>query len=320
MMVDCAILLCGLIFLRLGNSFPLLLIGRFLTGYPNGSNKTSILCYTSETNQPQIRNVTGTLFALFEQSGFAFIYILGAMFDWRFAVTLTMIWPILTFLLLIPCPQSPTWLLNKGRINEARAALVKLRGCPNIAEEELKRLVKNLEEQKENSKRAYVNSIWERTYRLVSRGTFLRPFSIIVVLYAVGLQWTGAPYLSFYLVYVIKKSSISVNPYWVSAGIFIYRIPLSLLSTLVSSKVPRRYLVLSTSLMLAIGAFSIGTTAYLSTTPWFLEYEESYPILKWLSVMSIGILYTGRVFCAISYTSIETIYNLCFKSPLITIV
>ena len=81
MMIDCVITLGGLICIRLANSFPLLLVGRLLTGYSNGSNKTSILPYTSEISQPQIRKFTGTLFSLFEQSGMAFIYMLGAVFD-----------------------------------------------------------------------------------------------------------------------------------------------------------------------------------------------------------------------------------------------
>ena len=101
MMLDCVIMLGGLICIALANSFPLLLVGRLLTGYSNGSNKTSILPYTSEISQPQIRKLTGMLFSLFEQTGMSFIYMLGALLDWRTAVMITTAWPIITFILLL---------------------------------------------------------------------------------------------------------------------------------------------------------------------------------------------------------------------------
>ena len=294
MMLDCVIMLGGLICIALANSFPLLLVGRLLTGYSNGSNKTSILPYTSEISQPQVRKLTGMLFSLFEQTGMSFIYMLGALLDWRTAVMITTAWPIITFILLLFCPKSPTWLLVKEREQDAYDSMKRLRGDENVTIAEVNRIKKNLEEQKSVKPGAANTSFYKRISNVLFRGTFLRPFCIIVVLYGIGLQWTGAPFLSFYLVYVIKKNQIEVNPYWISAGIFGYRLCVCLLTTFISPFVRRRRLFLVSSFILATGGLMLGTIAYFLTLSWYLEAQEHYPVLKWLPILAIAILYTGK--------------------------
>ena len=296
MMLDCVTTLSGLICIHLAQSFPLLLVGRLLTGYSNGSNKTSILPYTSEISQPRVRKFTGMLFSLFEQSGMAFIYMLGAILEWRTAVLITSAWPIITFILLIFCPQSPTWLIIKGREQDAYKSLKRLRKDENVTQVEIDRIKKNLEKQRSGQEGNDNSSFKERVSGLLFRGTFLRPFCIIVVLYGIGLQWTGAPFLSFYLVYVIKKNNIEVNPYWISAGIFAYRLCICILTTLVSPFVRRRRLFLVSSFILATGGLLLGTIAYLLTLSWYLEIQEKYLILRWLPIAAIALLYTGMLY------------------------
>ena len=76
-MVENAILMCGFVSIWLSHWVPLIFIGRFLTGYANGSNKSSILPYTSEICQPRLRKFTGTLFVTSYTTGYAFMYIFG---------------------------------------------------------------------------------------------------------------------------------------------------------------------------------------------------------------------------------------------------
>ena len=70
-----------------------------------------------------------------------------------------------------------------------------------------------------------------------------------IVIHAIGFYWTGPPFLTFYLVYMIKKNNISVSPYWISAGLCFYRVSLCVLSSTIAPFVPRRNLFLCTSFM-----------------------------------------------------------------------
>ena len=296
MMVDCAITLAGLISIRLANSFVLLFVGRLLTGYSDGSNKTSILPYTSEISQPQIRKFTGSLFNLFYSCGFAFMFMLGALFDWRTVVSITTVWPCLIFILLAFCPKSPTWLLINGRETDAYNAMKKLRGDESIVKIELLRVRQNLEKQEgQNRSEGQNASLYKRIKRLLFRGTFLRPFLVIIVIYGIGFCWSGPLFLSFYMVYIVKKSDLPLNPYWISSGLCFYRLFLSILSSIIAPFMPRRKLFLCTSFILATGGLLIGTIGYLSELTWYIETQDSYPALRWLPILSIGVLYTGRL-------------------------
>ena len=40
---------------------------------------------------------------------------LGAVFPWRITIGITAIAPLITFLALLACPESPVWLLTQGK-------------------------------------------------------------------------------------------------------------------------------------------------------------------------------------------------------------
>ena len=158
MMIENVVVICGLLCIIFADGIPLLFFGRFLTGYANGSTMSSILPYTGEVCQPKIRKFTGTLFTMCFTIGYAVMYILGAAFSWRDAVTIIGIVPIISFVLLFLCPESPSWLLSKGKEREAYDAMFKLRGDSDIVEVEMDRLKQNMEKQKEQHQKSGNNN------------------------------------------------------------------------------------------------------------------------------------------------------------------
>ena len=69
------------------------------------------------------------------------MFAIGALVPWHIAVILTLIWPVLSLICIATfCPESPIWLLNKGRDEQAEQALMRLRGDERIVKAELKRL------------------------------------------------------------------------------------------------------------------------------------------------------------------------------------
>ena len=54
------------------------------------------------------------------------------MFAWRYAIGSTIIIPIICFVIVLFCPESPAWLLSKGKEWEARQSLEKLRGANHV--------------------------------------------------------------------------------------------------------------------------------------------------------------------------------------------
>ena len=146
------VVLCGFIVSRFGYNVSLLYLGRLLIGFSNGLWQQATPVYTGEINQAKMRKVTGTFFTVSFTFGFALIYTLGAFCYWRNALNYVAIWPVLNFILLFFCPESPTWLANKGRSEDARRMIGKIRMNDKVAELEISRMEKNIEAQLLQSK------------------------------------------------------------------------------------------------------------------------------------------------------------------------
>ena len=293
MMVENLIVTCGYVCIWLSSDIPLLFVGRFLTGYANGSNKPSILPYTSEICQPRLRKFTGTLFVTSYTSGYAIMYILGAFLNWRTISAILSLWPFVSFILLFLCPESPSWLLGKERTEEARNALFRIRGDKGVVENELKEMSDNISKQNRNhqNQNGIQVSLFDSKF---FKGTFIRPFLTLVVMYTFGINYTGAPTLGFYLIHILKRGKVPIDPYVAAAWLVTWRVILTIITSLfLAPFLPRRKLYLTSGIVLATGGLSFGVVSYLDRFNFYQDILELYPALRWLPFLSIGMLYTG---------------------------
>lgn len=87
-----------------------------------------VLTYVAEVTQPQFRGMlaaTGTTCVI---TGIFIEFILGKFLAWRMVALVSTILPLITIVALFFVPESPHWLLTKGRVDEARYSLTWLRG------------------------------------------------------------------------------------------------------------------------------------------------------------------------------------------------
>ncbi|KAF8779341.1 hypothetical protein HU200_002776 [Digitaria exilis] len=133
--------LAGLLMLWSPNVYVLLL-SRLVDGFAVGLAVTLVPVYISETAPPEIRGLLNTL-PQFTGSGgmflsycMVFAMTLAPHPDWRLMLgmlsLLSLLYMLLTVLYL---PESPRWLVSKGRMKEARAVLQMLRGRDDVAGE-----------------------------------------------------------------------------------------------------------------------------------------------------------------------------------------
>ena len=134
---------------------------------------------------------------------------LGASLPWRYAIGVTIIAPLTCFILLMMCPESPTWLIFKSDEDEARKALIKLRGHNDmdndiIIQEEFERILvyKELKLQSEE----HQESVLKRVKSMFDP-TFVKPFGFLLVL----LQVTG---LCILFLFKAVLSHIEIDEIW----------------------------------------------------------------------------------------------------------
>jgi MFS family permease len=83
---------------------------------------TSLL-QVSECSYAKIRGFLGSLPALFMAGGILLSYIMGAWLPWNQLAWASAVFPALLLFIMIPLPESPVWLLSKGRTSDAQKAL-----------------------------------------------------------------------------------------------------------------------------------------------------------------------------------------------------
>lgn len=117
-----------------------LLLGRFLDGLGVGLTVTLIPLYISETAPPEIRGSLNTI-PQFTGSGGMFLsycMVFGmSLMDspsWRLMLGVLSAPSLVYFLLMVfYLPESPRWLVSKGRMNEARKVLQMLCGREDVS-------------------------------------------------------------------------------------------------------------------------------------------------------------------------------------------
>lgn len=111
------------------NSIVTLMIGRFLTGFCCGLISLTVPCYIGETCDPAKRGFFGSGFQLTVTLGIVLTYIIGKYLVWADLALVSTVFPSLLLLTILFMPESPAWLLKKGRISEATEANIFLHGA-----------------------------------------------------------------------------------------------------------------------------------------------------------------------------------------------
>ena len=230
LLIDTLIFIIATIAITLAPNLMVVLISRFVQGHCVASSAVAMPIYTSEISQPEIRKITG-VFAIICISfgGFLsmifgnfciihflkpylnlyklFFLILGALFQWRLAVGLTCIPPFICFFILIlMAPESPAWLMSKGRDNEAIEALKILRGKDNleVINNEFKSINKNMMQAKQNMNKTNNAGSFSNLLEMINNQAFLKPFGVLLLLFPFALNWTGTAAVQFYFVSILR--------------------------------------------------------------------------------------------------------------------
>ncbi|XP_022744005.1 monosaccharide-sensing protein 2-like [Durio zibethinus] len=119
-----------------------LLLARLLDGFGVGLAVTLVPVYISETAPPEIRGLLNTLpqftgsIGMFLSYCMVFGMSLMTLPNWRLMLGVLSIPSLIYFgLTVFFLPESPRWLVSKGRMNEAKMVLQRLRGREDVAGE-----------------------------------------------------------------------------------------------------------------------------------------------------------------------------------------
>ncbi|CAH2091486.1 unnamed protein product [Euphydryas editha] len=254
-----------------------LMAGRFITGVAGGAFCVTAPTYTSEIAQDSIRGSLGSFFQLMLTVGILFAYVVGSYTSvFVFNILCTII-PLVFCVVFFFMPESPNFLVVKGRSDEAREALIKLRGQNYDVDSELTNLQNKAEDAKNNPV-SFLSSITKKT-----------ALKAILICYALMLfqQLSGINAVIFNTSSIFSSAGAAIPPAIATIIIGVIQVIATFISSVVVDKLGRRVLLLFSALVMCLCSTALGVFFFLSQTH---GAEASIvQAISWLPLLSLSL-------------------------------
>ena len=194
----------------LAPSFEVMLCTRFLLGLAVGGASVTVPTYLAEVSPAEIRGrmVTQNEFMIVLGQFLAFLFnaiiavvLAGDSNVWRYMLAICALPAIVLFFGMMRLPESPRWLISKGRISEGLEILRKIRKTESRAISELNSIQDNIASQ---------SSIKQITFKEINI-----PWIRRIILTGIGLacfiHLTGVNSIMYYGTYILNQSGFSTQ-------------------------------------------------------------------------------------------------------------
>lgn len=267
-----------------------LIASRFLQGVAMGMLGPLGSIIIGEMTDPVNRGPFLTCVSLSLTIGVLFCHSLGTYFSWQQSALICSFITFTSLCLIIYNPESPSWLIAKGRIDEARKVYIWLRGDGDAELDELEKMIAAQSMAKKASVTDLSLSFGAKTRRYfrylgvtIRKPEFYKPIIIMVFLY-VMFQFAGINVISSYATDIIRQVvGPEANAKLIMVALDIERLICNLLAIYLMKTMKRRTLLFSTGLICIFSYVAKGFYVYA-------KQNDKLPIQgQWLPIALIGI-------------------------------
>lgn len=233
----------------------MLFVGRFFTGMASGITTIAAPTYVSEVSSPDVRGMLGSCFQLQVTIGVLYVGIVGAFVSWRWLSVACMALALIWGILMLFCPESPTYSLGKNDLESARSAMIFLRGTNDI-EEELGEIQEAMEESSRKTFR------WVDLVETVN----LRPLMVALVL-MIGQQMSGVNAVIFFSVDIFNAAHTNLNALLENVIVGGVQVVATALAAVMIDRLGRRILLVLSALIMIISLYGLGLYFWIEAQP-----------------------------------------------------
>jgi len=237
-------------------SFDEFLIARFMSGLGIGASSMICPVYIAEMAPEKLRGRLGSLFQLGVVTGILITLFINKVIQgmgddtwntltgWRYMLGMEVL-PAVAFIgLLFAVPESPRWLVSKGREDEGRKVLTKVGGEEHAATE--LEAIKNAAKEEQGS----LKELFSKTYAL--------PL-VIAVLLMMCSQFCGINAIMYYSTKIFESSgAVKADAFMQSVWIGLINLLFTFVAIAFVDKSGRRALLLIGTAVQTIALFMVG--------------------------------------------------------------
>lgn len=274
----------------LAQSFEILLTARFLTGIVSGFSMTMTGMYITEISDPKYRGTFLSFAYGATSTGMLLCHIFGTYLNWRFTALVCALMSIPCLFMMFFAPESPQWLIRKGKLKEATQAFYWLRGTTPEVKDELSKLISKVKEDAEREE-----SLKEQL-QAFNTAKFWKPF-LIVSLIVLTQQWSGYYSLEFYSV-TIADMAFDGDEYLITIIIDIVRIVGCIISIFLCKHLNRRPHLMISGVGAAFCLMVFGGLLHFSTQFQIEPLVTLFFLLLYTAFIASGFGILNGVICA----------------------
>src|SRR5919205_742656 len=235
-LIAATIFAIGAVGAGLAPSVEMLIFFRFLLGLGVGSASALVPSYISESAPTDVRGSLSSLFQLAITIGILVAYLVNAAFastsSWRWPLALAFVPALVLLIGMYFLPETPRWLVSKGRDEDARQVLRRTRTEQEV-ERELQEIRRAEEEEGEQAGYRELLAPW------------VRPMLVVGIGLAVFQQFVGINTVIYYAPTIIKSTGLAdVASVLATVGIGVVNVVMTVVAIAVIDRVGRKPLLL----------------------------------------------------------------------------
>ncbi|GMJ07432.1 POLYOL TRANSPORTER 5, ARABIDOPSIS THALIANA POLYOL/MONOSACCHARIDE TRANSPORTER 5 [Hibiscus trionum] len=303
-----ATFLVGALLMGFAPSFPWLLAGRVVAGIGVGFSLMISPLYTAEISPAMKRGFLTSLPEVFIVSGILIGYIvnyslsgLPQKINWRLMLGLAAVPAVAIGIGVMVMPESPRWLVMKGRTEEARRVLIKVSDTVEEAESRLSDITKAAASTDSNNADWHGQGVWKELLLNPSRP--VRRILIAAIGINFFMQASGNDAVIYYCPEVFKAAGIQNKRqlFGVNVIMGVAKASFVLISALYLDKFGRRPLLLLGTIGMAVSLAVLGIGSK------FLEHSDTKPL--WAIIVCIVAVCADVSFFSIGLGPITWVYT-----------
>ncbi|XP_057658583.1 facilitated trehalose transporter Tret1-like [Diorhabda carinulata] len=260
------------------NSIYHFFLSRFLCGLGIGIIFTALPMYMGEIADDEVRGALGSFMQLFIVIGLCFSYILGPYVPMK-TFNLILLTPPVVFSILFGgfVPDSPYYLIQSGRIDEALKALIKFRGCSRASAQKELEIMRTQIEEDSKSKGNFAE-----TFKIVLGSRGLKMALFISLNLVTWQQLSGINIVLFYTQSIFTDAGASLAPEICTIITGVVQIVASGATPLLVERWGKRFLLMLSAIGMGL---SQGVLSYF----FYMKEDQSKDVsdIGWVPIVSL---------------------------------